>query len=415
MDQQQASEKPLNRIRVLLVAEAVTLAHVARPVALGMALDPGRYDISLACDPRYSHFISNPQWTYRPLHSISSQQFLQALATGSPVYNAKTLRSYVKDDISLIEALKPDLIVGDFRLSLSVSARLAGIPYMTISNGYWSPYSARRDFPLPVLPMTKFMPIPMARFLFALSCRPAFAYHAMPLNRVRREYGLPSLGTDLRRVYTDADYTLYADVPELFPTADLPPTHHYLGPVLWSPPVPDPAWWDKLPQDRPIVYVTLGSSGMVERLSDVLEALSNLPVSVMVATAGAELQKRYPANVFVADYLPGMEAAARADLVICNGGSPTSQQALAASVPVLGVACNMDQFLNMEAIARFGAGAVLRADRVTVDKISAMVTRMLGSSEYTRAAIKLGGILAQYPAPDRFAALVAKVLGGMAS
>src|SRR5690606_21714330 len=41
------------RPRILFVAEAVTLAHVARPMMLAQRLDPARYDVSLATDGRY--------------------------------------------------------------------------------------------------------------------------------------------------------------------------------------------------------------------------------------------------------------------------------------------------------------------------------------------------------------------------
>ena len=50
------------------------------------------------------------------------EQFLAALAAGRPVYHAETLRSYVRDDLSLLESVDPDIVVGDFRLSLAVSA-----------------------------------------------------------------------------------------------------------------------------------------------------------------------------------------------------------------------------------------------------------------------------------------------------
>src|SRR5262249_51452155 len=146
----------------------------------------------------------------------------------------------------------------------------------------------------------------------------AFAVHARPLNRLRREYGLPGLGHDLRRTYTDADHVLYADVPELVPTVDLPPHHHYLGPVLWSPALGPPAWWGDVPEDRPIVYVTLGSSGRPGLLDAALAALEGLPVTALAATAGRPPPARVPGNARVADYLPGEQASARASLVVCN-------------------------------------------------------------------------------------------------
>lgn len=401
----------LNRKRILFLAEAVTLAHVARPAALVMALDVSKYEVFFAVSSRYDTLLGDANWTRRGLNSIGSSQFIAALAAGRPLYDVATLRDYVREDLRLIEDISPDLIVGDFRLSLSVSARKAAIPYATITNAYWSPYSVRQDFPLPVLPMTKFMPVGAARALFSLARPVAFAHHASALNRVRREHGLPSLGHDLRCVYTDADAVLYADVPELFPLSDAPASHQYLGPVLWSPSMAEPSWWNTLPTDRPIVYVTLGSSGLGEWLSGLLEALSQRPVTVLVAKAGVELPNMLGGNIFAADYLPGMEAASRAALVICNGGSPTSHQALVAGVPVLGICGNMDQFLNMQAIVDKGAGRMLRGDRLNRSVFLANVDALLADSTYSAAARVIAGIFSRYDASVRFVESVERMLG----
>ena len=149
--------------------------------------------------------------------------------------------------------------------------------------------------------------------------------------------------------------------------------------------------------------------GLVINFRKVFEALVGLPVSIIAATAGAELGQTPPLNVFIADYLPGIEAAARSKLVICNGGSPTSQQAIAAGVPVLGIASNMDQFLNMGAMVRAGAGRVLRADRVSAEEIRAAVTEMLASQTYAQAAANLAEISARYSATARFEAVIAQM------
>jgi len=214
-----------------------------------------------------------------------------------------------------------------------------------------------------------------------------------PIDRVRWQHGFPSLGWDLCRIFTDGDYTLYADVPELAPTYDLPANHQYLGPVLWSPAGEPPAWWDSLPSDRPIVYATLGSSGPRNLLQVVSNALADLPVTVIAATAGRGELKNVPANAFVADYLPGEAAAARSALVVCNGGSLTTQQALAAGVPVVGIASNMDQHLHMEAVERTGAGMLMRTERLSTRRVAEAVNQVLGRSEYQQAARRLAEAL----------------------
>ncbi len=394
---------------ILFFAEAVTLAHVARPVVLAQALNPDLYDVHLACDSRFNKLFPKLSFSHRPIYSIPSKRFIETLARGSPLYDLHTLRAYVKEDLEVIDEVKPDLVVGDFRISLAVSSSLAGTPYMAISNAYWSPF-ARQRFPVPELPLAKVLGLSATQALFNLARPFAFAYHSLPLNRTMREYGLPSLGLDLRRVYTCADYTLYADIPEMFPTFDLPTNHYFIGPILWSPSVPLPDWWDELPQDRPIIYVTLGSSGRSEVLPAVLDALANMPVIMIAATAGRIELDHVPENAFLTDYLPGAAAVARAKLVICNGGSPTAQQALAGGVPVLGIANNMDQHLNMEAVQRAGAGERIRSERADAVAIRGVVLKMLERPFYTKGSRRLAELFSNYSSANQFVELVAEVV-----
>ena len=281
---------------ILFVADAVTLAHVARPCALARRIDPTKFSVVLACDPRYQGFLRSLDFPILPLPSLASERFLQAAAKGRPLYDTQTLRGYVRDDLALLESVRPAAVVGDHRLSLSVSARVAGVPYLSIINAYWSPYTIERLLPLPELPINRWIGAGLAQSLFKLAWPFASAWHSMPLNRVRRDHGLPGLGWDWFRAYTDADYTLYADARELVPTTDLPASHAYLGPILWSPDVPLPAWWNDLPADRPVIYATMGSSGDPALLELVLAALAGLPVTVVATTAGHSRGFSAPAN-----------------------------------------------------------------------------------------------------------------------
>jgi UDP:flavonoid glycosyltransferase YjiC (YdhE family) len=249
----------------------------------------------------------------------------------------------------------------------------------------------------------------MAQSMFDMVKRRAFDLHCRPLNRVRVEHGFASLGHDLRLAYTDADYTLYADAPAMFPVERLPSRHRFLGPILWSPPVPAPDWWHDLPTDKPIVYLTLGSSGSPRLMHMVIDALADQPVTVIASTAGAPVPHALAQNLRVADYLPGTEAAARSSLVICNGGSPTSQQALACGVPVLGIVSNMDQFMNMAAVARSGAGAMVRADRISARHIRETVVQMISDSDWRRRAKSLARSLGELDSGQTFRDFVGEI------
>lgn len=394
--------------RVLFFAEAVTLAHVARPFVLASALDPIAHEVCIARDPRFQRLFSSHDFALKELYSISCERFARLLAQGRPIYHLGTLRRYVHDELRLIKEFEPDVVVGDFRLSLSVSAAVAKVPYITIANAYWSPY-ARQRVPVPELPVTRLTGLRVAQALFDLIRPLAFAHHSRPLSRLRREYGLPDFGGDLRRAYTQADYTLYADIPGLIPMATLPPNHCFLGPVLWSPTVPEPTWWQALPMDRPVVYVTLGSSGAAHLLPRILDALGDLPVTAVIATAGRIHLPDPPKNVYVAEYLPGDKAVARARIVICNGGSPTTQQALCAGRPVIGLPSNLDQFLNMQAVARSGAGILLRPHKMTPAALATAIRQLIDDARFARAAGELGQRCGTDDAGIRFAELIGRL------
>ena len=393
------------RKRVLFIAEAVTLAHVARPLALAARLDAQEFEIEMACAPRYREFFPTALARVHEIHSVSVEDFLSRLAHGRPLYDLATLRRYVNDDLRLLERVRPAVVVGDFRLSLAVSARLLQVPYLMLANAYWSPY-ARPKFELPSLSLARFFGRGIASPIFSLLRPLAFAYHALPMNRLRREYGFGNLGFDLRRVYTEADHVAYADIPEVIPTRERPRHHSYIGPVLWSPPVGLPPWWKDIDRQAPLIYVTLGSSGDTALLPMVIEALADLPASIAVASAGARLPGRLPPNVHCAHYLPGERMARRARIVVCNGGSPTTQQALAEGVPVLGIPGNMDQFLNMGFIAARAAGAWLAADALSTAGLRKLAGRILGEESFHAAARAVAQEMRAYDAPARFAAIL---------
>jgi UDP:flavonoid glycosyltransferase YjiC (YdhE family) len=389
------------RRRVLFIGEAVTLAHVVRCVALSRALNPDAYEVCLACDPRYNNLIGTLPFPRLDVWTIPSRQFFTALDRGTPIYREADLVRYVTEDLTLIERFRPDVVVGDFRLSLDVSTRLSGVQYLGIANAYWSRHAQVRA-PVPDIALTRLLGVRVAQRLFDLGTPAVGAWHARAFRNLRRRYGLPPTVPDIRDAYTQGDERLYADIAELVPMADLPDGDRFIGPIPWSPDVAYPTWWDSLPTDRPIVYVTLGSSGRADLLPVVLDALADQPVTVVAATAGHARPGRVPANARVTDLLPGDRVAARAGVVVCNGGSPTTYQGLSAGKPVIGICGNLDQYLNMTLVDRAGAGCLLRAGKLPPSLLRQSVQRALGDDRMRASARALGQIIAGYRSTERF-------------
>ena len=381
----------MEKLKVLFFAEGATLAHVVRPLVLAKGLDPTNFDVVLCRPKSFSKFTSGLSFPVHDLECQDSDVFAHRLDRGSPLYDFPTLCHYVDADLALIDSEKPDIIVGDFRLSLSVSARLRSIPYIAICDAYWSPERALSP-PLPVLGFTRYAPITLTEFLFRHIAPLVFRLHAQPLEHLRAKFGLPTLGHDLRRSYTDADLRLFANFPTIFPDVTLDGNADFIGPIPWSPDFDGDL--EFLAGEGPLTYVSMGSSGNPQIIESIVPVLEDYGSRIVIATAGKPLSlKSKNTTTQVFDYLPGSVVCQHASLVVCNGGSPTTNQALTSGVPVLGIAQNMDQFLNMEAIVAFGAGSMIRADRAKPFRLRQAIESLTSDPRYAHQAQALADSL----------------------
>ena len=371
------------RRRVLFIGEGSTLAHAVRPLALAAALPPASHETIVASPARYRRFAPS-QLPWIDLDAQTPEAFATRLALAEPVFSRALLERYVEQDLALFEAIKPDVVVGDLRLSLAASARLADVPYISLSNAYWSP-----DRPLrgqrPALDRLKAWPGPLADLVYAAVAPLAFRRHASPVHRLMSDRGLGGIDRDLRRAFTEADITLFADLPGLYRDLPTSPRRRLLGPVAWDPPVDPPDWWDAVPDDRPIVYLALGSSGDSGAQERLAGWLVEFGYTVLASRAGRSGPEGDGRRLFCADYLSGSAAAARASFVVCNGGAPGAAQSLLAGKPVLGIASNLDQFLNMRVVEDHGAGLTLRADALNRRRFETAAAR-IGARRFIEAA-----------------------------
>ncbi len=367
----------MKKLKVLFFAEGATLAHVARPLILAKGLDPDRFDVTLCRPASFSRLTDGLSFRVVDLDCQKASVFAYRLERGLPLYDFETLSAYVGADLSLIDREKPDVVIGDFRLSLSVSARLRATPYITICDAYWSP-EAPLTPPLPVMNFTHFAPIGICESVFRLISPLVFRLHAQPMERLRASFGLATLGYDLRNCYTDADLRLFANFPALFPQVRPHAGANFVGPITWSPDTQGNL--DFLSGDQPLVYITMGSSGDLRVLAQIIPIFEERGSRIVVTTAGRPLPfKPESPNTLVFDFLPGAAVCQQASLVVCNGGSPTTNQALKCGVPVLGIAQNMDQFLNMRAVEAYGAGLLIRSDRANGSSLRKVINTMVAN------------------------------------
>jgi UDP:flavonoid glycosyltransferase YjiC (YdhE family) len=397
------------RRRILFLAEGATMTHFVRPLVLADSLDTTCYEIHFYAPPRFSEYLRNKSFVVGELASMPGEQFLANIGKGAPLFPADVLRGYVKQERELFASIRPDLVIGDMRLSLPVSARLDGVLHAVIVNAYWSPYTRRRSI-LPSLPLTRVIPPRLLSPVYKLTERLAYAVHVGPMNRVRKEFGVPPLPPDVRAMYTEGSYVLYADIPEFVPATNLPKTHRYVGICRWTPATAKPGWWDRMRADpRPKVFISLGSSGPLRVLPGLLRVLEKMPVAVLLSTSGREMPA-VAAGVYVADLLPFTETASESSVVVSHGGSGGLYPAIAAGTPVLGIPSNADQHLSTAVLEESGAGLGVRVEEASEKRLRAALERLLFQPQYCAAAQKWAGVYARYDSGVLFREFVAEVL-----
>ena len=386
------------------------MTHFARPAALAESLDPAEWDVHFRT-PRRLHGLLNRSFdSLGDLWTQDPAAFLSALARGAVLYSEETLRRYVEEDLRIIREVEPDLIVGDYRLSLCVSAPLSRVPFASIFNAHWSPYR-RQPAIVPSMPMTRWIPAAALNPAFAL-LRPAFyALHARPVNAVRRSFGLPPVSRDLRHIYTAGDLVLYPDVPELVPVPRRPAHHYYIGACPWAPATPLPSWWSAVMESsEPKVFVSLGSSGPVQALPAVLDALSGLPVTIVLATSGRHVDIR-DRRMYVADLLPYEETARRSAVVVSHGGTGGLYPTLSAGTPMLAIPANIDMQLSASILQESGAGLHVRVENASPARLRRALERLLFDPKYERAASRWAVAVAGYDTRFIFPALLRSWFG----
>lgn len=381
-------------LSVLLVAQSMTLAHLVRLAVLAGSLREAGHRPLLACPLHFRAALTAPPCPLLPLAGPDPDTFLARLGRGGHLLTADELVAMEEEDHRLFALADPDLVVGDFRLSLGVSTRRAGLPYAALLNAYWNPAAPSLPWPAPDLWLERLLGASALNRGFSLLQPWLRRVHAAPYDRLRIRHGMPAMG-DVRAVYADADLLLHPDPPELAVLADGGPPHARIGHLPWSPAITAlPSWWSDLPPGRACIYICLGSSGAIAALDNVCAGAAAIGLPVVCATAGRAHPNPRP-GLHVADWLPGDELARRALVVVCNGGSPSSYQALAGGAPVLAIPANLDQQLCARAVERAGAGRILRRRACSPSRVTLALADIITDAGLARRAGELAGRMAQ--------------------
>ena len=188
-------------------------------------------------------------------------------------------------------------------------------------------------------------------------------------------------------------------------TALLPP-HAFLGSAVRTEPVDEQVQAWLAADDRPVVYVSLGSFLSVrgDVLAAVAQGLSGLDVRVAIAngsTPRADLGP-LPDHWLVREVLPQVTLLEASAVAVSHGGNNSVTEALTASVPLLLLPLSTDQFAGAAALEDAGLGEVLDPNDLSPDDVAGAVGRLLALPMDARGRLDdLGASLVAHPGAER--------------
>lgn len=404
-----ATERPL---KIVIFPLSWVLAHVGRTVEIGKTLRARGHEVVFAgADAdhpmsRLNHAKLNGFRTVKVMepHWPTAWARFERFGMAAGIFDFLThqrwapLDAIVEDIIRVINEEKPDLIVGDGSVGVTTAGHITGVPAAGVLNSYNTFF---------------FRPGSMYRQVIEWGNRLVWSRIR---ERVFQKYGLNQ--PDAIDLLCNAPL-LSPDLAEFHHPHGHYPNWHAIGPIVSNPPFPMPKWYEELNDGTTNIYITMGSTGLLDGLlRRTYDTLGRAPYRFVVTTGGqvsAETEAMAPKNFRFATYAPGSDIMAHCKAVVYQGGNGTMYQALGAGVPMLALPSHLEQQVCSKIAVDKGFGIQANARRITGPQLLRHIETLLSDSSYRANAWRYREGVRHSSAPERAAdLLLAHARGGVA-
>ncbi len=362
---------------ILFAPASNILFHVVRCLELAQELRRRGHRIIFVGTRRYLQdpvITAGKEFAYYELPDFETEEALGILRSIGKTPSKRFLLELIEAELQALNQLKPDLIVTDFRLTIYISARVCRIPLVSLLLSVWMQQYFDRS--LSKISLSTYPQLIVLKKLIGnsgivlltpLLLRLIIWYKMRPFQAAAKRYGQAP-----RRMLWDlliGDCNLLLDTEVWSPTKPLPQHFRRVGPILWEPDCPLPAWVEQLDHTRPVIYVCFGSTAHKDLFRTIFSEFAATAYQVIVATGGQIDPQEFhvPSNFYVERFLPGGKIMDHADLVIYHGGAGTAYQVMKAGIPSLVIATHLDQEYQGTSAERHQVGICLTMLEVLAD------------------------------------------------
>ena len=321
-------------------------------------------------------------------------------------YNTRMIEEETANMINVLREIegkkkKPDIMLTDLVWVASIPADIMNIPVASIWNFLFTNYN-RTNLNVPeghpikkllyklggdnlVELFNKFQIVGFLLFGILLFC------WVIPYNLVRIKHMLKE------RRFIKIKRNMFSQIcgnitlfPDYVAFGGMKINHKALpvGPILWEPEasaqdrqlVSDFEEFLERNKEKPLIYVTMGSTGMLKLFKLIIEALRDKDYRIAITTGEqfdiSELGE-LPGNFFVIPFYPGKEICKKASLMINHGGSGSLNQAMQNRLPQICIPTGPDQQWISDLVAREGLGKQILLGKLSVESLGAAVEELL--------------------------------------
>jgi UDP:flavonoid glycosyltransferase YjiC (YdhE family) len=352
-------------VKILCIPYTHTLSHISRPLLIAKELRNRGHEVVFAGESSKIMFIQQEGFTVLPIYEPHPDMLFGNIRKGKLKFVSDAeVEQMIDADIALFKEVKSDIVLTDGRFTAPISTHIAGLKHAAIVNVSSTEYRA-----LPYIPFFEWIPqwfikrdTSLWNMIDVINLKLEMLVFDNVMNifkKLSKKYGLKKTVT-ATNCLTGKDITLLADIPEYFPTRNLPKNYHYIGPLTWKSNIPTPSWWPPKKNNKPLIYITMGTTGIRDLFHKVYELFKTLEMTAIITT-GAQVEdiKTIDEKIYVEPFIDGDIAMKWCDLVVCHGGNGTIYQALQYGKPVIGIPTIPDQKFNMRMVEKLGVGQTL--------------------------------------------------------
>lgn len=399
-------------LSILVLINAHSVAHVTRPLEIAKVLRAEGHMITFAGHGKYLEIASMEGFDTHKLSGLSTERMRAIMQTGKlgKLYPIEEIRSWIEEEIQLIQRLNANLIISDNRITASTSAELTNTKMVSIINAHMTMYRKIPFFSYSRL--FKFKINALAETLDKLENKLEFQmwnhFVSADLNLIRKELGLKPKYSYL---IDEGNLNLIPDIPEFNPMISHPENVKYVGPLTWNSSLPAPECLNKLDRTKKIIYFSVGSEGLIDLIGSLSTVFVQSQYQIVISTGGVELPNdlKIPDNIFIEKYVNADTLLPLCDLVVCHGGNGTIYQALAQGVPVLGIATHAEQFYGIKRLMDLKLGlGITKKDLLKKGNshLNTMALKILTNLQYSENVAKMSEAIKKWNGPNLAAQLI---------